>query len=260
MSISVCLILYLILMKKVVFNHHTMENQLKKSIAFRTMILDYFQLVFCPHMKAFSWKDTRWWMDWWTMRAKYWSHLARRRASRITKKQLKAGIHRVIYPQQSKRRLTIWYEICTTEQLKNISEKKANEIMPGGMVTLPMSSWCISGACTAKWAKIRFSETIWMVAWMTMTKAPPPRYILPKHDISFPTNDANMNDTGAESSVKQSRLHPRTESLSDSQPLKSKISKRTRRGSLWRFFTSNKLTQAPIDLINSFIYSHKFRL
>jgi hypothetical protein len=36
------------------FNHHQMENQLKKSIVFHIMIQDYFQLVYFQHMKDFN--------------------------------------------------------------------------------------------------------------------------------------------------------------------------------------------------------------
>ncbi len=56
----VCSILYLISTIKVVFNHHQMDNQLKKSIVFHIMIQDYFQLVYFQHMKDFNWKI--WWV------------------------------------------------------------------------------------------------------------------------------------------------------------------------------------------------------
>jgi len=56
-------------------------------------------------------------------------------ASRVTQNRLKPGIHRVIYPQESKCRLTIWYEICTIEQLTNLSGNKKNELMAAGTVT-----------------------------------------------------------------------------------------------------------------------------
>ena len=55
-------------------------------------------------------------------------------ASRITNNRLKPGIHRVIYPVEQERRLTIWYELCTTQQLENLSDKNKTEPMPGGTV------------------------------------------------------------------------------------------------------------------------------
>ncbi|CAF3580105.1 unnamed protein product [Rotaria sp. Silwood1] len=56
-------------------------------------------------------------------------------ASQITQNRLKPGIHRVVYPQESKPRLTLWYELCTIEQLKNISADKKDELMANGTVT-----------------------------------------------------------------------------------------------------------------------------
>ncbi|UJR18903.1 hypothetical protein I4U23_022031 [Adineta vaga] len=140
------------------------------------------------------------------------------RASRITKNRLKAGIHRVIYPQESKRRLTIWYEICTTEQLKNISDKMTNEIMAGGMVTFNNLPGASPIPVFRNERRLDFLRRVEWSHGLTMTKAPPLQYILPKHDISFPTDYSNTNYRGAESSVKQSRLHPRTNLSSNSHP------------------------------------------
>ena len=151
------------------------------------------------------------------------------RASRITENRLKAGIHRVIYPQESKHRLTIWYEICTTEQLKSVSDKKTNEIMAGGMVTFDNLPGASPIPVFRNERRLDFLRRFEWSHGLTMTKAPPPQYILPKHDISFPIDYSNANDRGAAPSVKQSRLHPPTDLFSNSQFLKSKISKRSRR-------------------------------
>ncbi|CAF1223317.1 unnamed protein product [Adineta ricciae] len=151
------------------------------------------------------------------------------KASRITKNRLKAGIHRVIYPRESKRRLTVWYEICTTQQLKDISDKKTNEIMAGGMVTFNNLPGAAPIPVLRNERRLDFLMRFEQSHGLTMTKAPPPRYILPKHGISFPTDYSNTNDRGAESSVKQSRLRPRTNLSSKSQFSESKISKRSRR-------------------------------
>ncbi|CAF3862704.1 unnamed protein product [Rotaria sordida] len=62
-------------------------------------------------------------------------------ASRITENRLKPGIHRVVYPQVSRPRLTVWYELCTIEQLKNIRDAKKNELMDNGTVTFKNLPW-----------------------------------------------------------------------------------------------------------------------
>ncbi|CAF2093268.1 unnamed protein product [Rotaria magnacalcarata] len=57
-------------------------------------------------------------------------------ASRTTQNRLKSGIHRVIYPQDPTCRVAVWYEICTTEQLRNISADSHDEPMTEGIITL----------------------------------------------------------------------------------------------------------------------------
>lgn len=152
---------------------------------------------------------------------------------------MKAGIHRIIYPQESKRRLTIWYEICTTEQLKNISDKRTNEIMADGMVTFNNLPEASPIPVLRNERRLDFLRRFEWSHGLSMTKAPPPQYILPKHDISFPTDYSNTNIRGAESSVKQSRLHSPTNLLSNSQVLKRKISKRSR-GNTPEIFSKTK--------------------
>jgi hypothetical protein len=41
----------------------------------------------------------------------------------VTEGKLKAGIHRVVYPQESKSRLTLWYEMCTVKQVTEPDER-----------------------------------------------------------------------------------------------------------------------------------------
>jgi len=40
-----------------------------------------------------------------------------------TKKGVKAGVHRVVYPSNGKPRMTIWYEMCTVKQATEIEDK-----------------------------------------------------------------------------------------------------------------------------------------
>ena len=48
-------------------------------------------------------------------------------ASTLTNNRLKAGIHRVVYPRVNHQpRLTIWQEVCTESQIKQLFEQKAN--------------------------------------------------------------------------------------------------------------------------------------
>lgn len=109
-------------------------------------------------------------------------------ASRITNNRLKPGIHRVIYPDVSKRRLTIWYEVCTTEQLESLSGKKKTEPMPEGTVVF-------DGLPTTKPInvlpgenRLDFLKRIEMSRGLSVSKAGPPRYIPTKHDFSFSSN------------------------------------------------------------------------
>lgn len=51
--------------------------------------------------------------------------------------RLKPGIHHVIYLREAKILLTMWYEVCTIEQLRNISSERKDEMIPTGTVILP---------------------------------------------------------------------------------------------------------------------------
>ncbi|CAF3723137.1 unnamed protein product [Rotaria sp. Silwood1] len=143
-------------------------------------------------------------------------------ASRITQNRLKPGIHRVIYPQKWKSRLTIWYEVCTTEQLKNISADKKDELMADGAVTFAsmpgsapitvidlknisadkkdelMTNGAVAFASMPGSApitvlpgetKLEFLKRVEMAYHgLSMSKLGPSYYVLEKHTISYPTN------------------------------------------------------------------------
>ena len=113
-------------------------------------------------------------------------------ASRITQNRLKPGIHRVVYPQESKRRLTIWYEVCTIQQLKNISADKKHEIMADGSVTFENLPGLAPITVLSGENKLEFLKRVEMAHGLSMSKMGPPRYKLQKHDISFPTTDLNI--------------------------------------------------------------------
>ena len=110
-------------------------------------------------------------------------------ASRITRNRLKPGIHRVIYPQEAKRRLTIWYEVCTVEQLRNLSVDKQNERMEGGTVTFENLPGSAPITVFPGEKKVDFLKRIESGWGLSMSKPRPPIYILKKHDISYPIMD-----------------------------------------------------------------------
>ncbi|CAF1508561.1 unnamed protein product [Rotaria magnacalcarata] len=107
-------------------------------------------------------------------------------ASRITENRLKAGIHRVIYPQVSKSRLTIWYELCTIEQLKNLSTENKNEVMNNGTVTFKNLPWLPPMTVSSGETKIDFLKRVEISAGLSMSKTGPPTYQLEKHVITYP--------------------------------------------------------------------------
>jgi hypothetical protein len=111
-------------------------------------------------------------------------------ASRVTQNRLKPGIHRVIYPQESKCRLTIWYEMCTTEQLRNISVNKRNEIMAGGVVTFENIPGLAPITVLPGENRLEFLRRIESAHGLSMSKTRPPRYELQKHGISYPPIDS----------------------------------------------------------------------
>ena len=60
-------------------------------------------------------------------------------ASILTNNRFKAGIHRVVYPRVAHQpRITIWQEICTEEQIKQLFEREthAQRLPAGAQVTL----------------------------------------------------------------------------------------------------------------------------
>ncbi|CAF3229435.1 unnamed protein product, partial [Rotaria sp. Silwood2] len=87
-----------------------------------------------------------------------------------------------------KRRLTIWYEVCTTEQLKNIRTDKKHELMANGTVTLASLSRSAPITVLPGETTLRFVKRVETAHGLSMSKVGPPRYILEKHDISFSTN------------------------------------------------------------------------
>ena len=108
-------------------------------------------------------------------------------ASRATQNRLKPGIHRVIYPQKSKRRLTVWYEVCTIEQLKSISAEKKDELMSNGIVTFENLPGSSSMTVLPGERKLDFLKRVEMASGLSMSKMGPPIYMLQQHDFSYPT-------------------------------------------------------------------------
>ncbi|CAF3328003.1 unnamed protein product [Rotaria sp. Silwood2] len=109
-------------------------------------------------------------------------------ASGITQNRLKPGIHRVIYPQEPNNRLTIWCEVCTTQQLKNVSADNKDELMADGTVTFASMPGLDPITVLPGETKLNFLKRIEIAHGLSMSKAGPPHYKLDKHDISYPIN------------------------------------------------------------------------
>ena len=106
-------------------------------------------------------------------------------APRITENRLKPGIHRVVYPQESKYRLTVWYEICTTEQLRNISIDKEDEVMVAGTVVFKNLRVLNPFTVLFGESKLEFLQRIEMSYGLSASKMLPPDYQLEKHAIPY---------------------------------------------------------------------------
>ncbi|CAF1001049.1 unnamed protein product [Adineta steineri] len=107
-------------------------------------------------------------------------------ASRITGNRLKPGIHRVIYPQEIKPRLTIWYELCTIEQLKAISGEKEDEPMDPGEVIFENLPDSLPLTILPGEKKLAFLKRVEISYGLASSKAGPPIYKFNKHTITYP--------------------------------------------------------------------------
>ena len=110
-------------------------------------------------------------------------------ASRITQNRVKPGIHRVIYPQEAKCRVTIWYEVCTIEQLRGLSDEKKNEQMAGGIVTFANVPESAEITVLPGEKKLDFLKRVEVSLGFSASKALPPVYKPRKHAVSYPTTD-----------------------------------------------------------------------
>ncbi|CAF0981067.1 unnamed protein product [Didymodactylos carnosus] len=108
-------------------------------------------------------------------------------ASRATNNRLKPGIHRVVYPQESNQRLTIWYELCTIEQLKSMSITGKHEKMAPGTVVFDNLPGSEPIRVLPDESKLDFLKRIESSRGLSMSKSKPPRYKLDKHVVSYPT-------------------------------------------------------------------------
>jgi hypothetical protein len=107
-------------------------------------------------------------------------------AARATDNRLKPGIHRVIYPRKAKTRLTIWYEVCTVEQLRNISGEKKEEVMASGMVTFENLPGSAPIAVRSGEKKLDFLRRVEMAHGLSSSKMGPPTYRLKNHYFAYP--------------------------------------------------------------------------
>jgi hypothetical protein len=109
-------------------------------------------------------------------------------ASRVTQNRLKPGIHRVVYPQEPKCRLTVWYEVCTTEQLRNVSADN-DDIMTDGIVTFENLPGSAPITVLPGEKRLEFLKRVESAHGLSMSKVRPPVYKLEKHVLSYPTTD-----------------------------------------------------------------------
>ncbi|UJR11872.1 hypothetical protein I4U23_016051 [Adineta vaga] len=106
-------------------------------------------------------------------------------AARISQNQLKPGIHRVVYPQRAKDRLTMWYELCTIAQLRNLSGDEINEPMDEGTVIFENLPGSKPITVLPGETKLEFLRRVEMAKGLSTSKSGPPRYQLEKHDIPY---------------------------------------------------------------------------
>jgi hypothetical protein len=116
-------------------------------------------------------------------------------ASRVTQNRLKSGIHRVVYPQVPKSRLTLWYEVCTIEQLRNISEENHEELLTGGIVSFENLPGSAPITILPEEKKLEFLKRIEMAYGLSISKIFPPQYKLKKHFISYPRSKLKTEQT-----------------------------------------------------------------
>ena len=110
-------------------------------------------------------------------------------ASQLTNNRLKPGIHRVIYPSQQERRLTIWYELCTTQQLERISDGTQTELMPEGSVTFDGLPDVDPIEVLPGENRLEFLKRIESSFGISGSKTGEPHYIqLAEHDFPFKSN------------------------------------------------------------------------
>ena len=109
-------------------------------------------------------------------------------ASQLTENRLKPGIHRVVYPQKGNTRLTMWYEVCTIEQLRNLRAERQNEVMAAGTVTFPNLPGSAPIAVQPGETKLDFLRRVEMGRGLSMSKSGRVHYDIQEHAISYPMN------------------------------------------------------------------------
>lgn len=83
--------------------------------------------------------------------------------------------------------MTVWYEICTIEQLRNVSAKSDDEPMAEGIVTLQNLPGSPPITVLPGERKLEFLKRVEMSTGISMRKSGPRFYTLQKHDISYPS-------------------------------------------------------------------------
>ena len=107
-------------------------------------------------------------------------------ASQVSENRLKSGIHRVVYPREAKTRLTIWYEVCTIEQIRNLSAEKQNEVMAAGTVIFPNLPGSTPLTVQPGARKLDFLQNVEISHGLSVSKLGDLFYDLKHHTITYP--------------------------------------------------------------------------
>ncbi|CAF0789648.1 unnamed protein product [Adineta ricciae] len=106
-------------------------------------------------------------------------------AVRATENRLKAGIHRVVYPQTAGIRLTMWYEVCTIAQLESLNYEEQNDAMDVGDVIFENLPGSNPMSVQSGETRLEFLRRVEMANGLSMSKLGPPVYRLEKYNMEY---------------------------------------------------------------------------
>ena len=115
-------------------------------------------------------------------------------ACRVSENRLKPGIHQVIYPRDRKQRLTLWYEICTIQQLQILKDIEEDKPMLGGTVIFENLPGAEPMDVSPGEQTLDFLKRIEAARGLSSSKLGPPFYILNQYHISYPSAEPHSID------------------------------------------------------------------